>query len=70
MTRTRRAGTISAPGVSFGRIIVDPVGLFALWRERSRQRRALMKLDRRLLRDIGIGGIEADNEARKPFWRP
>ncbi len=69
MTRTRRAGTIIPSGVSFGRIILDLAGLFALWRERSRQRRALMKLDRRLLRDIGIGRIEADNEARKPFWR-
>jgi len=29
-----------------------------------------MKLDDRMLRDIGIGSIEADNDARKPFWRP
>jgi uncharacterized protein YjiS (DUF1127 family) len=69
MTRTRRAGTIIPSGVSFGPIILDLTGLFALWRERSRQRRELMKLDRRLLRDIGVGRIEADNEARKPFWR-
>jgi uncharacterized protein YjiS (DUF1127 family) len=29
-----------------------------------------LKLDERLLRDIGIGRIEAENEARKPFWQP
>ena len=41
-----------------------------LWRERRRQRRALMKLDPRLLSDIGIDRTQAEAEYRKPFWRP
>lgn len=40
-----------------------------LWYERSRQRRRLVRLDDRLLRDIGIGRIAAMEEAAKPFWR-
>ncbi len=44
-------------------------GLALLWSARARQRRALEFLDDRLLRDIGVGGIEAALEARKPFWR-
>lgn len=40
-----------------------------LWRERARQRRALMALDDRLLRDIGISRADAEREVAKPFWR-
>ena len=41
----------------------------ALWTLRARSRRELMRLDDRLLADIGIGHIDARREARKPFWR-
>ena len=36
---------------------------------RRRQRRALARLDGRLLRDIGVTPEQAAVEARKPFWR-
>jgi uncharacterized protein YjiS (DUF1127 family) len=39
------------------------------WRQRSRSRRHLRRLDERLLRDIGVDRLEAQDEARKPFWR-
>lgn len=39
------------------------------WRERSRQRRALLNLDDRLLRDIGVSRADAEREGRKPFWQ-
>ncbi len=39
------------------------------WYERARQRRHLMALDDRLLRDIGISRAEALREFDKPFWR-
>ncbi len=45
------------------------IGVLFLWAARARQRRALRNLDDRLLRDIGIGRVEAELEARKPFWR-
>ena len=37
--------------------------------ERSRQRRALARLDDTLLADIGLSRAEAGRETRKPFWR-
>ena len=57
--RVRRAGAslLAAADVLF------------LWRERVRQRRALMTLDPRLLRDIGLDRAGAEAEYRKPFWR-
>ena len=37
--------------------------------ERHRQRKALLGLDGRLLRDIGVTREQAVREAKKPFWR-
>lgn len=37
---------------------------------RYRQRRALLRLDDRLLNDIGVTREQALDEACKPFWRP
>lgn len=39
------------------------------WFERSRQRRALAKLDDRLRQDVGISNTVAAHEIAKPFWR-
>ena len=39
------------------------------WRERARQRRALLWLDDRLLTDIGLSLADVGGEAAKPFWR-
>ena len=39
------------------------------WSRRARQRRALARLDDRLLRDIGLTRHQAERAARKPFWR-
>ena len=36
---------------------------------RHRQRRALARLDERLLRDIGVKPEQARAESAKPFWR-
>jgi len=36
---------------------------------RRQQRQALIKLDDRLLRDIGVGRREAEIEGSKPFWK-
>ena len=38
------------------------------WQEVARQRRALLKLDERLLKDIGITRADAEHEASRPFW--
>ena len=41
----------------------------APWLRRRRQRRDLLQLNDRLLRDIGIERGAARREAQKPFWR-
>jgi uncharacterized protein YjiS (DUF1127 family) len=38
------------------------------WHELSRQRRALLALNERMLKDIGITRGDAVREARRPFW--
>lgn len=37
--------------------------------ENARQRRALARLDARLLADVGLTRAEAAREYAKPFWR-
>jgi uncharacterized protein YjiS (DUF1127 family) len=39
------------------------------WAERARQRHALLTLDDRMLKDIGITRADVMREAGKPFWR-
>jgi uncharacterized protein YjiS (DUF1127 family) len=39
------------------------------WQRRARSRRGLMALGERELWDIGLTRIDAEREARKPFWR-
>jgi uncharacterized protein YjiS (DUF1127 family) len=38
--------------------------------ERRRQRKALLHLDDRLLRDIGLTRAEVRLECAKPIWQP
>ncbi len=40
-----------------------------LWQERESQRRQLMQMDARLLKDIGVSRAQARAEFDKPFWR-
>ena len=44
-------------------------GTARMWMARIRQRRQLVELDDRTLRDIGVSRDEALREAAKPFWR-
>ena len=48
------------------------VGTVLRWDDLARQRRALARLDTRLLRDIGRSRRDADREAGRwqPPWRP
>jgi uncharacterized protein YjiS (DUF1127 family) len=39
------------------------------WQQRAGDRRALGRLDDRMLSDIGIDRGTADRESMKPFWR-
>ncbi len=74
-------GTISlglavreAAGRSFGilRSVGAVLGAAAVtvldWQRRARERRMLLGLDARMLRDVGLTPADAEREARKPFW--
>lgn len=40
------------------------------WLDLRRERHALGLLDDRMLKDIGVGRIDALREIEKPFWQP
>ncbi len=39
------------------------------WIERSAQRRALARIDYRMMSDLGLNRAQIDEETRKPFWQ-
>jgi uncharacterized protein YjiS (DUF1127 family) len=41
-----------------------------VWHDRARERRTLLGLSDRQLRDIGISRADAGREGDKPFWHP
>lgn len=43
-------------------------GMVNTWSVRRAQRNALLRLDDRLLRDIGLTDAQARNEALRHFW--
>ena len=44
-------------------------GAMRLWLRRRRERRELLRLDDRTLRDIGLTHGDAEFLINKPFWR-
>ena len=56
------------PGLAAG--LLRAIELFLGWREVARQRRSLLELDERLLKDIGNTRADALREASRPFWDP
>ena len=52
-----------------GLLLRDFAASLRLWRQRSRSRCHLMRLNDWQLRDIGIDRQTAKQEARKPFWQ-
>jgi len=65
----RRASTVLSQVRGFAELLGDALTLAYSWRERSRQRRTLHRLDDRMLRDIGLSRADVEYEASKPFWR-
>ena len=67
------AAAYSAPRPSFsgklGMMLSEAMATPRLWARRRHDRRALLQLDARLLRDIGFDRSQADEMAARPFWR-
>jgi uncharacterized protein YjiS (DUF1127 family) len=52
-----------------GAALLRPLETVILWQERVRERRQLLQMSDRLLKDIGLTRVDAMIEADKPFWR-
>ena len=69
--------SIHAPETSYSRnglpalaeLLGAALTLACGWRDRSRQRQALLRFDDRMLGDIGLSRSDVEREASKPFWR-
>jgi len=59
-----------APRQGFAAFMERLSDLFLAWEERIMQRRTLMQLDEHQLKDIGLSRSLAEEEWRKPFWKP
>jgi uncharacterized protein YjiS (DUF1127 family) len=55
--------------MSLPRPLSNLLRFLTAWRADARSRRALMSLDDRILRDIGITRAEAERAAAQPYWR-
>ncbi|MFT4151418.1 MAG: DUF1127 domain-containing protein [Paracoccaceae bacterium] len=51
------------------RAAVRLADLVVAWEVRQRSRKQLLRLDPRLLRDVGLDEMSAGRESLKPFWR-
>lgn len=54
------------------RLSLAPLSILDLllgWSARARERRMLLQLDERMLKDIGVTRADVAREATKPFWR-
>ncbi|MEF3047777.1 DUF1127 domain-containing protein [Pseudotabrizicola sp. L79] len=51
------------------RVVLRAAVLVMTWETRAKTRKQLRKLDRHMLKDIGIDPMTAQAEAERPFWR-
>lgn len=59
----------SALSIRLSGFLAAIASAYSTWHERSIQRRALARLDDRMLRDIGISRSDVEQEVEKPFWQ-
>ena len=55
--------------ISLRKVLHSFTTAYRLCRERYRQRRQLLEMDDRQLKDIGITREQAEQEGRKPLWK-
>ena len=55
--------------ISLRKVLHSFTTAYRTCRERYRQRRQLLEMDDRQLKDIGITREEAEQEGRKPLWK-
>ncbi|MDO8881968.1 MAG: DUF1127 domain-containing protein [Pseudotabrizicola sp.] len=52
------------------RLVLAAAVRVVTWENRQRTRKGLKRLDRHLLRDVGLDPITAEAEANRRFWEP
>lgn len=65
---TGAAGTSGWPS-TVTQAFVGVVKTVSIWRQRAETREELVRMDTRMLQDIGITHSDALLEARKSFWQ-
>ena len=65
-----KAGTHGSRDIqqSMAGFVRDALVTIEAWRETARQRRALGRLDDRMLKDIGVTREQVTRELGRPFW--
>lgn len=69
MQQTRAIPATGARTARLQRLLIRVFDDLATWQERAAQRRRLLAMDDRMLRDIGVDSGAALSEGFKPFWR-
>jgi uncharacterized protein YjiS (DUF1127 family) len=64
----RRRERIRAPARARGAAAAG-LGRVLRWHELARRRRALLTLNERMLKDLGISRAEAERQESRPFWQ-
>lgn len=54
---------------SLRQLLVGVWETLEVWQQRGRERTALLSIDDRGLRDVGLTRSDVLRECRKPFWR-
>lgn len=67
--RARRSAGAAGLARAVGAALLRPLEIAMQWQDRARERRQLLQMSDRLLKDIGISRVDAVHEADKPFWR-
>ncbi len=49
--------------------VVRGIEILLLWQRRANERHALLHLDDKVLRDLGLSRSDVLRESGKPFWR-
>lgn len=67
------AAAYSAPRstltAKLGTMLSEIIAMPRQWAGRRHERRALLRLDDHMLRDIGLDRFQAEEMAARPFWR-
>ena len=74
-SRSVSAGTVSTQSAAAAQkrsviaVLAWPFKVLLKWQAHEMQRHAISRLDRHLMRDLGLTGHDIDAALSKPFWK-